>query len=247
MDYSIQLYSCRDAMKEDMNATLKKIAEIGYTMVEPAGFFGHTAEEVKSMLDEYGLKVSGTHTGWTLLSDDNFAETVKFHKVIGTSNIILPSIPYWEGKERLAELIDFINKIQPRLDDEGMRLAYHNHSGEFVPTGYGALVHKELEEKTDIDFEIDTFWAFNAGVDPISLLERLKDRVHFIHIKDGFVKKGETPAKGMPLGLGEAPVAAVYSKAKELGMQMVVESETQQPDGITEAKICFDFLKSQEK
>ena len=39
MDYSIQLYSVRDAVKEDMNGTLKKIAEIGYKYVEPAARF----------------------------------------------------------------------------------------------------------------------------------------------------------------------------------------------------------------
>ena len=32
----------------------------------------------------------------------------------------------------------------------------------------------------------------------------------------------------------------------ELGIPMVVESETLKPDGITEAAICFDFLKKQE-
>ena len=53
--------------------------------------------------------------------------------------------------------------------------------------------------------------------------------------------------KGKPLGLGEAPVAEVYAKAVALGLQMVVESETQDPDGLTEAKICFDYLKSLEK
>ena len=49
------------------------------------------------------------------------------------------------------------------------------------------------------------------------------------------------------LGQGTAPVAAVYAKAVELNVPMVVESETLQPDGLTEAKICIDYLKSLEK
>ncbi|MBQ8208267.1 MAG: sugar phosphate isomerase/epimerase [Clostridia bacterium] len=242
MDYSIQLYSCRDAMKENMEATLKKIAEIGYTLVEPAGFFDHTAEEFKAMIDNYGLKVSGTHTGWPALDDENFDATVKFHKTIGTQNIIIPGFGFGENREQLEDFIAFVNKVQPKLEAEGMKLAYHNHSGEFIPTVYGAMVHKEIEERTNVDFEIDTYWAFNAGLDPVETLERLKNRVHFIHIKDGFMG-----GKGKPLGLGEAPVAAVYEKALELGMQMVVESETQDPDGLTEAEICFKYLKSLEK
>ena len=51
---------------------------------------------------------------------------------------------------------------------------------------------------------------------------------------------------GTPLGMGTAPVAEVYAKAVEMGLPMVVESETLTPDGITEAQICIDYLKSQE-
>lgn len=241
MDYSIQLYSVRDAVQENMDETLKKIAEIGYKYVEPAGFFGHSADEVRAMLDKYGLKVSGTHTGWKALRDD-YEGTVAYHKTIGTDMIIIPNVDA-STREKLDEFIDFINEVQPRLKKDGMRLAFHNHSREFVLTSYGECIHKELAERTNIEFEIDTYWAFNAGVDPIAILERLKDRVHFIHVKDGMKGTG----KGKPLGHGEAPVADVYAKAVELGLQMVVESETQDPDGITEAQICFDYLKSLEK
>jgi hypothetical protein len=49
-NYGIQLYSVRDAMQNDMAATMQKIADLGYKYVEFAGFFGHTAEEVKKMI-----------------------------------------------------------------------------------------------------------------------------------------------------------------------------------------------------
>ena len=58
LDYGIQLYSVRDAMQEDVRGTLKKIADMGYKYVEFAGFFGHTAEEIRQMLDETGLVIS---------------------------------------------------------------------------------------------------------------------------------------------------------------------------------------------
>ena len=48
----LQLYSVRDDMAQDMYAALKKVKEIGYDYVEFAGYFDHSAEEVKSMLDE---------------------------------------------------------------------------------------------------------------------------------------------------------------------------------------------------
>ena len=38
-----------------------------------------------------------------------------------------------------------------------------------------------------------------------------------------------------------------FEKAIELGMHMVVESETLQPDGISEVTRCFNYLKTLEK
>ena len=76
----------------------------------------------------------------------------------------------------------------------------------------------------------------------VATITRLKDRVHVIHLKDG-LRNGH----GFALGEGEAPVAAVREKAIELGMHMVVESETLQPDGISEVTRCFNYLKSLEK
>ncbi len=94
-----------------------------------------------------------------------------------------------------------------------------------------------------MNIEIDTFWYFNAThKSAVGIMERLKDRIRVIHIKDGFIG-----GEGKPLGYGEAPVAEVYAKAAEMGILMVVESESLKPDGLTEARQCIEFLKSQEK
>lgn len=234
-EYGIQLYSLRDITRDDMEGTLKRVSDIGYKYVEFAGFFGNCAEKIKKWLDRYNLSCSGTHTGWQELVDD-FDGTVKYHKIIGNKNIIIPGADL-STKEKLDDFIDVLNDLKPRLAAEGISLAYHNHSGEFLPTSYGQIIHTELEKRTDIDFEIDTYWAYHAGVDPIALLERLRDRIHVIHIKDGL-----SDGSGKPLGLGTAPVAAVHKKAEECGMLQVVESETLTPDGITEARLCFEEL-----
>lgn len=240
MDYGLQLYSVRDVTGTDLEGTLKKVAEIGYRYVEFAGFFGHSAEQVKAMLDNYGLIVSGTHSGFDDL-DKDFDGTVKYHHAIGNTNYIVPGAP-WGTTAELNETIEKMNKYKPMLAAEGIRLAYHNHDGEFKPNLDGQIAHEEMERRTDIDFQIDTFWAFVAGRDPIEVITRLKDRVHVIHLKDG-LRNGQ----GFALGEGEAPVAAVREKAIELGMHMVVESETLQPDGISEVTRCFNYLKTLEK
>ena len=58
IEYGLQLYSVRDITKENLKDALRQVAEMGYTYVEFAGFFGNSAEDVKAWLDEYGLKVS---------------------------------------------------------------------------------------------------------------------------------------------------------------------------------------------
>ncbi len=236
--YGIQLYSVRDITEKNLSEALEQIAALGYKEVEFAGFFGHSAEEIKSMLDKNGLVVCGTHSGWDELTPDRIDETVKYHKTIGNHNFIVPGadLSTLEKIERFCEVMNF---AQPILNKEGISLAFHNHSREFEVQKWGSTIHSELEKRTSIDFEIDTFWAFNAGCDPIKVMDRLKDRIKLIHLKDGFIG-----GVGKPLGQGEAPIKEIRDYAYEHGFGIVVESETITPDGMTEAKECIEFLKT---
>ncbi|MBQ3092192.1 MAG: sugar phosphate isomerase/epimerase, partial [Clostridia bacterium] len=238
--YGIQLYSIRDLTEKNMEEALRQVSELGYKFVEFAGFFGIPAEEIKAMLDKYGLKVSGTHTGWKEIAE-HFEETVAYHKAIGNKNIIIPGGDFSDQK-KLDALIDMINEFQPKLAAEGITLGYHNHHKEFLPNKDGSNIEDQLIYRTNVMLEIDTYWAYVGMKNPIALLDRLGDRVKVIHIKDG-----DAEGNGTPLGMGTAPVADVYAKAIEMGLPMVVESETCNPDGMTEAKICIEYLKSLEK
>ncbi|MDR2656898.1 MAG: sugar phosphate isomerase/epimerase [Oscillospiraceae bacterium] len=240
MHLGLQMYSVRDITKDDLAGALAKVKAIGYDNVEFAGFFGHCAEKVKAMLDETGLKVSGTHTGWQELTD-NIDETIAFHKAIGNTRIIVPYAEV-QTKAKIDRIVDVLNNAQPKLAAAGIALGYHNHSHEFVPNEDGQIPFDELRDRTNIFFEIDTYWAFVAGRDPLALVRELSSRVPVVHIKDG-TEKGE----GKPLGQGVAPAAQVWKLARELGIELVVESETLQPDGLTEAEICYKFVEALEK
>jgi len=104
---------------------------------------------------------------------------------------------------------------------------------------HGHYFHRELQEKADIRFEIDTYWSYVAGLNSVDLLKKLGDRVDIIHLKDG-----DSAGKGVSLGQGTAPVKEVREYALAHGQEIVVESEGLDPTGEEEVKRCIDFLYS---
>lgn len=239
MNYGIQLYSVRDMAQVDYEKALKEVAALGYEFVEPAGFFGHSAEQVKDWLDQYGLTVSGTHSGFADL-DEDFEAAVKYHKTIGNTKYIVPGIDV-SSREALDVSVEKFNKYAPMLADHGIEMGYHNHHREFILNQDAICPELYLREKTQIKFQIDTYWAFVAKRDPVEVMEEYRDRlIGCIHLKDGFRYPG---IKGCALGEGSAPVRDVIAKAKDMGLAMVVESEGLDPTGIEEVGRCAAFLK----
>ena len=63
MRLSVQLYTLRDDLANSVPDTLKKVREIGLEYVELAGWYGLSASEWRTILDDLGLKASGAHVG----------------------------------------------------------------------------------------------------------------------------------------------------------------------------------------
>lgn len=238
-NYGIQLYSVKDCMAESVENTLKQIAEMGYTMVEPAGFFDTSAEDFKSYCDKYGLTVSSTHNGLWTITKGNFDSTVAYLKTIGCKRFIMPNCAF-KTKEELDHSIELMNEYAPKLAAQGMEMMYHNHCDEFYYNTDELIPEVELINRTDIKLQIDVYWIYRAGVDPVYFLEQFKDRIGAVHLKDG------TMEHGTPLGQGTAPIAQVVKWAKKNNVLMVVENEPTADKQMTEAKMCIDYLKSLE-
>ena len=251
VEYGLQMYCLRDITGTDLKDALRQVAEMGYKYIEFAGFFGHPAEDVKSWLDAFGLICSGTHTGGEALREENIEATIAYHKTIGCTDLIIPGMD-WSTPESFEENIALINKAQPILVENGIRLSYHNHSDEFFTTPYGKCIEDEVIARTSAALEIDTFWAFNAGIDPVAFCEAHKDRIHVIHLKDGVACKAESRSWGRSgegvigysVGSGEAPVLAVRQWCLDNGVRMVIESEGLDPTGPAEVKRCIEYLRT---
>ena len=252
-NYGLQMYSVRDLTGTDMREALSRVAAMGYRYVEFAGFFDHPAEQIKAWLDEFGLEVSGTHTGMDQITPDTIEETIAYHKAIGCRDLIVPGAK-WNTPEEMEETLAALNEAQKRLAEEGITLGYHNHSKEFYPTPYGKVTEDEVIARTDVKLEIDTFWLFNAGIEPVAYCEAHKDRIRMIHIKDGVIPKeavrdwstAHKDVKGVSLGSGDAPVARIRDWALQNGILMVVESEGLDPTGLEEVERCIQYLRTLE-
>ncbi|MDO4630599.1 MAG: sugar phosphate isomerase/epimerase family protein [Planctomycetia bacterium] len=184
---SVQLYSVRDAANKDLAGTLKAIAKMGYDGVEFAGYYGHSAEDIRKMLDDNGLVCSGTHTGIGALRGDNFERTVEFHKILGTKNMIVPGgidreLHTVEGNKAIAEEFNQIAKKAAALD---MRVGYHAHGGDAkVIEGIPAWQRFASATCKDVVLQMDVGNYMNGGGDPYKMIEMFPGRALTVHVKD---------------------------------------------------------------
>ena len=245
-NYGLQLYSIRDAVTEDFGGAMKLVSEYGYENVELFGreisaMTADAAREALAVIRANGLRVSGMHTSLAVLREQ-LDEAAEVMKAMDCDRLILAwSKP--ETAREAAELAVDIEQWRVVLAEKGVRLGYHNHAQEFEPIEGGRRMIDYLLEDTNVYLEIDTYWVYKAGEDPVAWMEKVSGmgRLPVIHIKDGLAD-----GTGKPLGLGTAPYQKVWAKARELGVEMVVESETQTPSGPEEIRICAEALRALE-
>ncbi len=188
----LQLYSVRDKMEADMEATLKKVKEIGYDCVEFAGYFGKSAEEVKALLDKYGLECISVHQTYDVFLDAP-EENVKYLKTIGAKFCAVPwmDISNQKGHPGFDKAVSDISKVAKLLKDNGITMLYHNHDFEFEKFE-GKYLFDWLYETVGLDLlkpEMDTCWIKYAGEDPCAYLEKYSGHIDVVHLKDFVCKE----------------------------------------------------------
>ncbi len=200
----LQLYSVRNEMEKDFEGTLKAVAEMGYEYVEFAGYFGKSAQEIKALLDKYGLKCVSVHQGVEWFLEEGKA-ACDFLKTFGVRMAVVPwyaaenhkGNPGWE-----TTLVNFA-RVAQLLADCGMVMGYHNHDFEFG-TYEGKYLLDWLYETFPAELlqpEVDTCWVHYAGVDPAAYLRKYAGRMQVVHLKDFSCDK-----------LGGGPVYALIDK-----------------------------------
>ena len=184
---AVQLYSVRKDCERDLAGTLAAIARMGYDGVEFAGYYGRSAETLRAMVDDLGLRVAGTHIGLDTLLGDQLAETIAFNQVLGNRFLIVPGLAEARRNSRAAwrETAGVFNEIAAQLADVGMVTGYHNHAIEFAPMD-GELPWDTFFANTrqEVVMQVDIGNALHGGGDPIPYIARYPGRAVTVHLKE---------------------------------------------------------------
>ncbi|MBP0615661.1 sugar phosphate isomerase/epimerase family protein [Jiella mangrovi] len=180
---SFQLYSARNAPPEAN--VLKTLAEAGFTNVETYRPNYEDATAFRKALDEAGLTARSGHFDLTL-AEENFDRVVELCRTLGIETVVIPYlVPDARPRDEAGwrELGQRLAELSAECNDEGLRLAWHNHDFEFValPSGIYPI---ELILADGVLWEADAAWIVRAGGDPAEWIERFAGRIVTVHVKD---------------------------------------------------------------
>lgn len=219
MSYSIQLYTVRKELQKDLPGTLKRLADLGFSKVEPYDFAA-TADLLEPSMAANGLTAPSGHA--PLLSGDQDAIFDAAQK-LGIGTVIEPFVPSerWQSEGDIAGTAKELNAAALKGAECGIRVGYHNHAWELQAevNGTTALEHFAAQLDPGVVLEIDAYWAAVGGQNPAELLARLGDRVKFIHIKDGPISADASSQQ--PAGQGSIPVWDVINAARSLELGVI--------------------------
>lgn len=266
----LQLYSIREDMEKDMDSALRQVKEMGYDCVEFAGYFGHSAEEVKAMLDKYGLECVSVHQAPQLFVDEG-QKAVDYIKTLGVKYAAVP----WYEKDKLAGSPEWDNTVKMFTDvaellkKNGIKMMYHNHDFEFNKVD-GKFILDWIYDTIPQDLiepEVDTCWVHYAGYNPAEYLLKYSGRINIVHLKDfacnnlgggpvyalidedGNEKKGSKEDNGFefrPVGHGIQDIPSIIEASEKAGASVLIVEQDQSNDRppMEAAKMSREYLKS---
>ena len=210
-DLSVQLYTVRTSLAEDVDETLARLAEIGFRRVEPFDLltFG---DRLREGLPRHGLAAPTAHVG--LLGED-LEDVLDAATGLGIGTLIQPWVEpgRWQTEAGVRSIADELSRIATRAAGHGLRIGYHNHHFELEATIAGRHALEAFAEMLDpaVVLEVDTYWAHAGGADVPALLRRLGERVIALHVKDG--DGSLDPTKQVAVGAGTLPIRAIVAAA----------------------------------
>ena len=244
----LQLWSVRDALARDLDATLGEIARIGYAEVElfsPYLGGARGPRELRAALDHAGLVAVSTHVSTGLLYrgwDRHLAAA----STLGCRYAVCGNVSPEERRTARDwhELAALFNRAGTAAQSAGLRFGYHSHDFEFVRV-QDALPYDVLLRETDeklVGFELDVSGAAKAGADPLALLNRAPRRFFAVHVGDEAVPR---PSTGGGRGSRVVDLDRILDHARAAGIEHVmIEHDAPAADQIDAARRSYARTKA---
>jgi sugar phosphate isomerase/epimerase len=236
--------------KVDPWVLYKRYAGMGYRGMDGdlSRMEGDKAENLKRFRD-LGLCCLCTWSGpmrELVKNDQMIKETIERARFYDVKNVnigwstVISSFGEGYGKngdyDQLMEDIDIMNKLVKRFADEGLTPQYHNHYQEFTVAYKGVSVMDYFLTQIDprLKIKLDVGWVYVGGLDPVEYMEKIKDRLGLLHVKDFtemiqpryLVNADKTTDFGFTaVGTGKLDLKGILGKAAELGVEYAIAEQ----------------------
>ena len=250
----VQLYSLRSLAQDDFVSVLKKVADIGYKYVEPAGLWNLRPREFKKIIADLGLEMISSHTPWAR-SAKSLGEVMEIADALGLDKVVCGYGPDdFTDMDAIKRTAENTSKMKEILNQNGFELFQHNHDFEFQRLDGRIKYDIYRELVPGIKFELDCFWSTNLGnEDPVEMLKLFANDTILIHMKDGESSQnvgGKDMVNGilerhvdlMPLGQGTLPIKDLVANVPEQVGAIIVELDFCNVEMVSAIEQSYKFM-----
>jgi sugar phosphate isomerase/epimerase len=246
----LELYSVRNELQRDPQATVRAVAKMGYQCVEfYAPYFEWTEEQTKQMrklLDELGIRCYSTHNDSPFMNTEHIGRARDRNLILGSKYVVMSSAePEPTGLDGWKTVADWLNFAAEELEKSGLKAGYHNHQPEFTPVG-GQRPMEILAKNTkpSVMLQLDVGTCLEVVSDPVAWIRANPGRIRSLHCKDW----SPDPAKGYSVlfGEGSADWKGIFAAAESVGgvEYYLVEQEGSRFPELETAERCLKAFRA---
>jgi sugar phosphate isomerase/epimerase len=244
----LELYSVRNELKRDPEATVRAVAKMGYQCVEfYAPYFEWSEAQTKQMrklLDDLGVRCFSTHNDSPFMNPENIRKARDRNLILGCKYVVMASADLGSGPDGWKAVADSLNFAAGELETSGLKAGYHNHQPEFTRVGDQRPIEILAKyTKPSIVLQLDVGTCIEAGSDPVAWIRANPGRIRSLHCKDWSpdAEKGYT----VLFGEGSADWKNIFAAAETVGgvEYYLVEQEGSRFSELETAQRCLQAFR----
>ena len=245
----LELYSVRDALKQDPEGTVRAVAQMGYQAVEfYAPYFEWTdaqAKQMRKLMDDLGIRCYSTHNDAEYFDADKINRVRDLNLILGCKYVVLAWTDPKTGLDGWKAVADKLNAAADTLKPAGLHPGYHNHQAEWASVG-GQRPMDILAANTNpsVMLQLDVGTCLEAGADPVAWIRANPGRIRSIHCKDW----SPAPDLGYKVlfGEGKADWKGIFQAAESVGGVefYLIEQEGSRYPELDTARRCLESYRA---